>query len=70
MKDEDKACADLGEIHVIMLPDYGAFVSFQKVSGRYMTLGDDTKVPILGEETAKFSLNGKIILVRGALYVP
>ena len=35
-----------------------------------MVLGDDTKVPIKGEGSAKFSLNGKVIVVRNALFVP
>lgn len=53
-----------------MLNDYKAFLSYKKVYGRYVTLGDDTRLPIIGVGTAKISLNGKIILLRNVLHVP
>ena len=39
------------------------------VKNKYVTLGDHTKLPILGYGTAKCYLNGKIILIRNALHV-
>jgi len=67
--DDDEACADSGATH-IMLPDYSAFPSYHRVAGRTVTLGDNTQLRIAGIGSAKFSLNGKVILVRGALHVP
>ena len=66
---DDDCCADSGATDV-MLPDYGAFVSYHKCHNRVAVLGDDTELPILGEGSAKFSLNGKIILIRNVLHVP
>ena len=66
---EKEACADSGATDV-MLHEYEAFVSYRRCVNRWVTLGDDTKIQILGEGTAKFSLNGKVILVRNALHVP
>ena len=53
-----------------MLPDYSTFLSYQKCANRYVTLGDTTQLSIHGTGTAKFSLNGKIIIIRNALHVP
>jgi len=58
--DDDDCCADSGATDM-MLPDYGTFVSYHKCRNRVVVLGDDTEVPILGEGSAKFSLNGKIL---------
>ncbi len=69
VKDKDKACVDSGATHVI-LNNYLTFNSFKKVMGRYVVLGNNMTVLILGEETAKLSINGKVIIVRGALFVP
>ena len=40
------------------------------IDGLYSGTILNTKLPILGEWTAKFSLNGKIILIQNALHVP
>ena len=66
---EDECCADSGATHV-MLPDYKAFNSYRTQVGRTVTLGDKSTVPIAGEGTATFSINGKVITVRNALHVP
>ena len=53
-----------------MLNDFKAFLSYKKVYGRYVTLGNDTRLPLLGIGTAKFSLTGKVLIIRNALHVP
>ena len=62
ISEEDECCADSGATD-IMLPDYKAFISYRKCFHRFAILGDNTKLPILGEGTAVFSLNGKAIMV-------
>jgi len=62
-------CADSG-VTKHMIPDYSAFVSYHKCTNQVVKLADESVVPILGYDTAKFSLNGKIILVHDALHVP
>ena len=47
-----------------MFWDYTAFYSYTKCKGRYVTLGDNTKLAIAGTGNAIFSLNGKTILLR------
>eukprot|EP00804_Cyclotella_cryptica_P022103 CCRYP_011581-RA/>CCRYP_011581-RA protein AED:0.10 eAED:0.05 QI:0/0/0/1/0/0/6/0/1337 len=63
------AVADSGATDT-MLPDYSAFISYRRQHNRWVTLGDTTKVPILGEGTAKIKLNGKTIILRRCLHVP
>eukprot|EP00956_Cyclotella_meneghiniana_P041317 scaffold222336_cov36-Cyclotella_meneghiniana.AAC.1 len=53
-----------------MFPDYNTFVSYHPCKNKTVELGDSTELPILGYGTAKFSLNGHVILVRNALHVP
>lgn len=53
-----------------MLPDYYAFIYYRKCFHCFTILGDNTKLPILDEGTAVFSLNGKTIMVRDAIHVP
>mgnify|MGYP000856555199 FL=1 len=53
-----------------MFPDYSTFTSYQPVHGHYATLGDETKVPIMGIGTAVYRLNGKVIKTRDALHIP
>eukprot|EP00956_Cyclotella_meneghiniana_P031975 scaffold85846_cov40-Cyclotella_meneghiniana.AAC.3 len=67
--DEAVCCADSGATRH-MFPDYKTFLSYHKCDNKYVELGDSTRLPILGYGTAKFSLNGHIILVRDALHVP
>ena len=59
--DEDEACANSGATDV-MLNDYQAFILYKPAYGRYVTLGDETRLPLLRTGTAKFSLNGKLFL--------
>ena len=66
---KEESYMDSGATHV-MLPDLEAFISIHKCPHRTVTLGDESVVPVLGEGTAVFSLNGRVILVRNALYVP
>ena len=53
-----------------MLPDFYAFISYHIYFHRFTILGDNTKLPILGEGTAVFSLNGRTIMVRDDIHVP
>eukprot|EP00804_Cyclotella_cryptica_P009045 CCRYP_003142-RA/>CCRYP_003142-RA protein AED:0.35 eAED:0.14 QI:0/0/0/1/1/1/2/0/1801 len=53
-----------------MFPDYSAFISYRRQANRFVTLGDHTKLPILGEGSAKIKLNGKVIILRRCLHVP
>ena len=71
LKQDDEAvcCADSGATNH-MFSDYSTFISYHKCSNKTVKLGDSTELPILGYGTAKFSLNGKIIMVRNALHVP
>jgi hypothetical protein len=69
LTDDAECCADTGATDH-MLPDYDAFYSYHKCSGRFVTLGDSTKLPIHGFGTAIICLNGKNILIRNALHVP
>ena len=68
-KQDAEACADSGATHH-MLNDYTAFTSYHATHGDYVTLGDDTRLPIAGSGSAIFSLNGRPILIRDALHVP
>jgi len=65
---EIECCADSGATKHMIL-DYSAFVSYHKCTNQMVKLADESVVPILGYSTTKFSLNGKIILVRDALHV-
>eukprot|EP00956_Cyclotella_meneghiniana_P023356 scaffold45380_cov85-Cyclotella_meneghiniana.AAC.5 len=67
--DETYCCADSGATRH-MFPDYNAFVSYHPCHNKTVELGDSTELPILGYGTAKFSINGHVILVRNALHVP
>eukprot|EP00956_Cyclotella_meneghiniana_P017958 scaffold29652_cov22-Cyclotella_meneghiniana.AAC.1 len=67
--DETYCCADSGATRH-MFPDYNTFVSYHPCHNITVQLGDSTELPILGYGTAKFSLNGHVILVRNALHVP
>ena len=53
-----------------MLLDYYTFITYRKCLHRFAILGDNTKLPILGEGTIVFSLNGKNIMVQDDIYVP
>ena len=68
--DNDEACADSSGATDNMLRDYSAFISYRKVTGRHVTLGDDSELPITGIGSAKFAVNGKVLLLRNYLHVP
>ena len=66
----DKACGDTGATD-FMFPERSAFLDdFQPSQGRYVLLGDHTKLPVLGSGSAAICLNGKNIKVLNALCVP
>ena len=44
-------------------------ISYGKCTKKYIILGDQTTLPILGYRSAKFSLNGKVIFVWNALHM-
>ena len=67
--DEDEACAESGATDV-MLPDFGDFIFYRKCVNRFAILGNETPLPILGKGTAKFSINGKVLIIRNCLHVP
>ena len=67
-EDADEACADSGATDV-MLPDFGAFISYHQCVNCFAILGDETPLPILGKGTSKLSLNGKVIIIRNCLHV-
>jgi hypothetical protein len=67
--DHEECCADSGATEH-MIPDYKAFVSYKSCRGEFVTLGDTTKLPIMGKGTARFYLNDKVVEVRNALHVP
>jgi hypothetical protein len=69
LTDDAECCADTGATDH-MLPDHSAFYSYHPCTGRYVTLGDDTRLKIYGTGTAIIALNGKNILIRNALHVP
>jgi hypothetical protein len=53
-----------------MLPDVLAFISYKKVTNLSVRMGNNSFVPVLGQGTTVFSLNGKWVLVRNTLHVP
>jgi hypothetical protein len=53
-----------------MLPDKSAFISYKRVVGLSVRMGNNSFVPVLGCGTAVFSLNDKRLLVQNALHVP
>jgi hypothetical protein len=55
LTDDAECCADTGATDH-MLPDYDAFYSYHKCSGRFVTLGDSTKLPIHGFGTFSFEM--------------
>jgi hypothetical protein len=65
----DDCCADSGATEH-MIPDYKAFTSYKRCTNEFVTLGDTTKLRIMGWGKAKFYLNNKVIEVRNALHVP
>jgi SAM-dependent methyltransferase len=63
------AIADSGATHHLW-PDYSAFVSYTKVSNKYVSLADKSTAPIEGIGDIAVSLNGKKVLIRNAYHAP
>ena len=53
-----------------MFPDYSIFKTYHRLTNRYATLGDTTKLPIEVICTAVYTLTGRTILTRNALHIP
>jgi hypothetical protein len=53
-----------------MVPDKSCFISYKLVVGLSVRMGNNSFVPVLGQGTTIFALNGKRILVRNVLHVP
>ena len=47
-----------------MFPDYSTFKTYHRLTNRYATLGDTTKLPIEGIGTEVHTLNGRTILTH------
>ena len=52
-----------------MFPDYSTFNTYHRISYRYATLGDTTRLPIEGIGTAIYTLHGRTILTCNALHI-
>jgi ubiquinone/menaquinone biosynthesis C-methylase UbiE len=63
------AIADSGATHHLW-PDYSAFVSYKKVSDKFVSLADQSSAPIHGIGDIAVSLGGKKALIRNAYHVP
>lgn len=68
-QDQDEAYAD-SEATDVILTECLPFLSYRKCKKRFITLGDELRLPIAGVGIAKFSLNGKVIIIRNALHIP
>ena len=53
-----------------MFPDYSNFKTYHRLTNRYVTLGDNTNLPIEGIGTAVYTLNGRTILNSNSLNIP
>ena len=53
-----------------MFPDYSTFKTYHRLSNRYATLGDTTRLHIEGICTAVYTLNGCTILTCNVLQIP
>ena len=62
-------CADSEELED-MFPDYFTFNTYHRLSNRYATLGDTTRLPIEEIGTTVYTLNGHTILTNNALHIP
>ncbi|KAL3797950.1 hypothetical protein HJC23_013188 [Cyclotella cryptica] len=63
------AIADSGATHHLW-PDYSAFISYEKVSNRFVSLADKSTAPIVGFGDVAVSLGGKNIVLRNVYHVP
>ena len=53
-----------------MIPDKSSFISYHSVSGLNVRMGNNSYIPVLGQGTTIFGLNGKRVLIRNVLHVP
>ena len=63
------AIIDSGTTHTLW-PSHSAFISCRHVSNQYVTLADDSKIPILGKGAIAIKMGGKNLLIRDAYHVP
>ena len=65
------ACLDSGASHDLW-NNRTDFISYKDLTGlgKYVSLADDSKIPIMGIGTIKFRLAGKIICFRNVYHVP
>ena len=63
------ACCTASGASEDMLPDYSTFKTYHRLSNRYATLGDTTRLPIEGIGTTFYTLNGRTILTHNALHI-
>ena len=68
-KKDANYCADSGASED-MFPDYSTFKTYHRLTNRYATLGNITKLPIEVIGTVVYTLNGGIILTPNALHIP
>ena len=52
------------------MTDYKACVSYYRLQGYHTLLGDTSNFTIAGIGPVKFSLKGKVILLRNVLHMP
>jgi hypothetical protein len=53
-----------------MVPDKLAFISYKSISHLNVRMGNNSYIPVQGQGSAIFSLNGKRVLIRNVLHVP
>ena len=63
------AILDSGATHHLW-PFYDAFVSYTRVDGQFVTLVDDTRIPIKGRGTVAVELGGKKVVIRDVYHMP
>lgn len=63
------AIADSGATHHLW-PDLSAFMSYQKVSNKIVSLADKSTAPILGIGDIAVSLGGRKLVIRDVYHVP
>ena len=66
---KDKECCAYSGASEDMFPDYSTFKTYRRLTNRYATLGDTTKLTIEGIGTAVYTLNRRTILNRNALHI-
>ena len=61
-------CSDSGASED-MFPDYSTFKKYYRLTNRYITLCDTTRLPIEGICNSVYTLNGRTILTHNALHI-